>query len=314
MNGNSVRSTSSAGGLGSGHGLQYTIITPARNEAAFIGLLLESMISQTVPPVRWVIVSDGSTDGTDDIVREYAKEFEWIELLRMPERRERHFTGKVHAFNAGYARVRDLQYDIIGNVDADISFEPDLFEFLLARFAEDPSLGVAGTEYIENSFSGYNYNFVNIEDVTGHCQIFRRQCFEEIGGYVPIRDGGIDSVAVITARMKGWKTRTFLEKTCVHHRQVGTAQGSSLVSFYKAGKKDYFGGGHLLWQLFRSIYHMNKKPYVLAGLSIFAGYAWPFLKGAERAVSTDLVEFRGKEQMKRLNNQFRRILGLRYVG
>lgn len=241
MRNNSLQPFSSEGGGQAGNGIAYVIITPAWNEAEFIGLTLESMVIQTVPPVKWVIVSDGSTDGTDEIVQEYADRHAWIELVRMPERSERHFAGKVHAFNAGYARVRDLEFDIIGNLDADISFGRDLFEFLLARFAENPLLGVAGTEYRDNGSEGYNYNFVNIEDVTGHCQLFRRECYEGIGGYVPIKDGGIDSVAVITARMKGWKTRTFLGKTCIHHRRVGTAQGTTLASFFKAGKKITMG-------------------------------------------------------------------------
>src|SRR6266508_2351951 len=115
----------------------YVLVTPARNEAAFIELTLNSMVRQTVPPVKWVIVSDGSTDGTDEIVGNYARNHEWIELVRMPERAERHFAGKVHAFNAGYERVKGCRFDIIGNLDADISFEPDYFSFLLGKFAEN---------------------------------------------------------------------------------------------------------------------------------------------------------------------------------
>ena len=103
----------------------YVLITPARNEAQFIELTIKSVVAQTVLPLKWVIVSDGSTDGTDDIVRKYAADHPWIELVRMPERRERHFAGKVHAFNAGYARVRDLVYEVIGSLDGDISFGED---------------------------------------------------------------------------------------------------------------------------------------------------------------------------------------------
>src|ERR1035441_7778521 len=105
--------------------LTYVLITPARNEADFVELTLKSVVSQTVRPLKWVIVSDGSTDGMDEIVSRYAAEQPWIELVRMPERRERHFAGKVNAFNAGYARVKDLSYAIIGNLDADVSFDPD---------------------------------------------------------------------------------------------------------------------------------------------------------------------------------------------
>jgi biofilm PGA synthesis N-glycosyltransferase PgaC len=280
--------------------LTYVIITPAWNEAEFIQLLLESMVRQTVPPLKWVIISDGSTDGTDDIVKRYTAQFAWIELLRLPERSERHFAGKVHAFNAGYATVKGLDYDIIGNVDADISFEPDLFEFLLAKYAEQPLLGVAGAPYIENSSAAYNYSIVNIEDVTGHCQLFRRECFEDIGGYVPIKAGGIDSVAVLTARMKGWRTRTFTDKICIHHRKVGAAQSTRYAAAFRAGKRDYFGGTHPLWVFFRSLYHMKNKPYILGGVLLLAGYLSRALLRAERPIPAELVAFRRNEQMQRL--------------
>jgi len=195
----------------------YIVITPARNEAQFIELTIQSMVMQTVPPIKWIIVSDGSTDGTDDIVRKYAKDYPWIELGRTPERRQRHFAGKVHAFDTGYSRVMDLQYEVIASLDADISFDGDYFSFLLRKLAEDPSLVLVGTPFKEGSNAIYDYRFVNIEHVSGACQVFRRKCFEEIGGYVPVKSGCIDHIAVVSARMKGWKTRTFTDKVALQH-------------------------------------------------------------------------------------------------
>src|SRR5581483_2643124 len=166
--------------------LRYVLITPARNEAQFIEATIQAVISQHILPAKWVIVSDGSTDGTDKIVKKYEKQYAWIELVNAPERTERHFAGKVHAFNAGYARVKHLAYDVIGNLDADITFGPDYFEFLLRKLKNNPKLGVTGTPYTENS-KRYDYRFTSIEHVSGACQLFRRKCFEEIGGYTPIR-------------------------------------------------------------------------------------------------------------------------------
>src|ERR1700749_2555870 len=94
----------------------YVLITPARNEERFIELTIKSVLAQTVRPRKWVIVSDGSTDGTDHIVRRYAAEYPWIELVAMPPRSERHFAGKVYAFNAGYARLNGVEYDVIGSM------------------------------------------------------------------------------------------------------------------------------------------------------------------------------------------------------
>lgn len=289
--------------VGQGLDLTFVLITPARNEAEFLEETIKSVVGQTIKPLKWVIVSDGSTDGTDRIVEKYAVEHPWIELIRMPERKERHFAGKVHAFNAGYAEVKDLKYDIIGSLDADISFEADYFSFLLSKFAANPRLGVGGTPFREGSYQ-YDYRFVNIEHVSGACQLFRHECFEEIGGYTPIKGGGIDWVAVTTARMKGWKTRTFTEKICIHHRKVGTGKSTLLVSRFRFGKQDYYLGGHPLWEAFRSLYQMKTKPYILGGLFLFSGYLWAALSGVKRPIPRELVEFRRKDQMHRLKNLF----------
>lgn len=280
--------------------LKYVLITPARNEEAFIEQTIKSVIGQTVLPLKWVIVSDGSTDATNDIVKKYAVEHQWIELVCMPERKERHFAGKVHAFNAGYAKVRDMNYNIIGNLDADISFDNDYFEFVLTRVEQNPRLGVAGTPFIEDFATPYDYRFTSIEHVSGACQLFRRECFEEIGGYEPIKIGGVDLVAVLTARMKGWQTRTFTEKTCLHHRKMGTAKQHNLAAIFRGGKGDYIMGVDPVWEFFRTFYQMTRRPFVLGGCYRFAGFVWAMATRAEKLVSDELSEFRKKEQRKRL--------------
>lgn len=279
--------------------LSYVLITPARNEADHIGKTIEAVASQSRLPAKWVIVSDGSTDGTDDIVQEYSRRYDWIGFLRMPEHRDRQFAAKVQAFNAGYRAVQETRYDIIGNLDADITFDREYFEFLIGKFAEDPMLGVAGTPFVEDGIQ-YDYRFTNIEHVSGACQMFRRECFEQIGGYVPIKGGGIDWTAVTTARMKGWRTRTFTEMVCHHHRKIGTGNATSMGAWFRQGRKDYFLGGHPLWQFFRMFYQMKRKPYVIGGFLIFAGYAWAGITGTERPVDRELMSFHRKEQMERL--------------
>jgi biofilm PGA synthesis N-glycosyltransferase PgaC len=278
---------------------RYVLITPARNEAAFIELTIKSVVTQTVRPLRWVIVSDGSTDGTDDIVGKYATDHPWIELLRMPERSERHFAGKVLAFNAGYKRVENLPYEVVGGLDADISFDPDYFAFVLQKLAEDQTLGLVGTRFSDPSIS-YDYRFVSIEHVSGACQVFRRQCFEQIGGYVPAKGGAIDRIANIASRMKGWKTRTFTEKFYLHHREQGRAQDGRLRASLKDGAKDYAVGAHPVWMLFRVVYQMGKKPYIIGALALAWGYVRSYVGGGERPVSSELVKFNRQEQMRRL--------------
>jgi glycosyltransferase involved in cell wall biosynthesis len=280
--------------------LTYVVITPARNEAQFIELTIKSVLAQTIRPLKWVIVSDGSTDGTDEIVKRYTSESRWIELIRTPERRERDFAGKVRAFDAGYSRIADLKYDVIVSMDADVSFEEDYFSLLLGKLSADPKLGLVGTPFQEQSGQQYDYRFVSIEHVSGICQVFRRECFEEIGGYVPVKGGSIDHIAVISARMKGWKTRTFTEKTCVHHRTMGTAGRSLLGSRFKLGLKDYSIGNHPIWEFFRTVHQMRMPPLFVGGLALGAGYLWGFCRQVPHPVSRDLIAFHRREQMQRL--------------
>ena len=289
--------------------LTYVLITPARNEEGFLEQTIQSVIAQTVLPRKWVIVSDGSTDRTDDIVKKYMAENSWIELVRMPEHRDRQFAAKVHCFNAGYSKVLGENFDIIGNLDADITMDEDYFEFLLAKFAAAPRLGVAGTPFVEG-LTSYDYRFTAVEHVSGACQLFRGECFEQIGGYVPVKGGGIDWIAVTTARMKGWQTRTFLERVCHHHRPMGTAEVGLLKANFKLGGQDYYLGGHPIWQLFRACYQMARRPYVAGGVSLLAGYLWSWLRGMERPVSPDLIRFHRDEQMQRLRQLVRRFNGL----
>jgi hypothetical protein len=183
-------------------------------------------------------------------------------------------------------------------MDADISFDENYFSFLLGKIAEDPALGLVGTPFKDSSM--YDYRFVSIEHVSGACQLFRRECFESIGGYVPVKSGGIDHIAVITARMKGWKTRTFTEKICLHHRKMGSAERGALAAKFKVGALDYALGGHPVWELFRTAYQMTRKPYVIGGLTLFAGYVFALVRREERPVSPELVTFRRREQMQRL--------------
>jgi GT2 family glycosyltransferase len=289
--------------------MTYVLITPARNEAAFIEQTIQAVIRQTVKPAKWVIVSDGSTDATDEIVKKHVREYPWIELVRMPERTERHFGGKAMAFNAGCDRMRDIPYNVIGNLDADITFDADHFEFLLNKFAQDKTLGVAGTPFREGN-TQYDYRFSRKEHVSGACQLFRRECFEKIGGYVPLKGGGIDLAAVVTARMRGWKTETFTEKACIHLRPMGKAGPHYLKYTFKSGHGDYMLGVHPVWQFFRSIYQMSAKPMFLSGFLLLSGYFWGMIFHPLKPVSEEFVRFRRQEQMRWLKDYYRKALAL----
>jgi len=226
-----------------------------------------------------------------------------MQLVRLPQRADRSFARKVHAFNAGLERLRTLEFEVIGNLDADLSFDSDYLEFLMRKFSEDPRLGVAGTPFVENGYDSARDSFEGENHVAGGCQLFRRQCFEEIGGYIGNPAGGVDWIAVTTARMKGWKTCSFPEKRFHHYRSLGTAERGIVASLFSYGEKDYYLGGSPVWQLFRVCYRSAKHP--VGGLVLLAGYCWAALRRIKRPVSRELMCFHRREQMKKL----RAILG-----
>jgi hypothetical protein len=155
---------------------------------------------------------------------------------------------------------------------------------------------LVGTPFREGN-SQYDYRFSRKEHVSGACQVFRRECFEAIGGYVPLKAGAIDLVAVVSARMRGWKTETFTEKHCTHHRTMGTAERHVIKALFKSGYGDYPMGVHPLWQLLRSAYQMTRPPLFIGGVTLLTGYVWAALKRAPKPVSEEFVRFRRREQM-----------------
>jgi hypothetical protein len=228
----------------------------------------------------------------------------------MPEHRDRQFAAKARCFAAGYEHLKSLEFDLVGNLDADITLPTDYYEFLVGRFVESPRLGVGGTPFVEDASQPGNHTYAhgaaNLTHVSGACQMFRRRCFEEVGGYIPIKGGAIDWIAVTTARMKGWETQTFLERVCFHHRIIGTGNHSALVARFHYGRKAYYVGGHPLWETLRGIFQMREKPLLIGGIYFTIGYWWAFITRMHRPVSGELMAFHRAEQMSRLKGVFRR--------
>lgn len=294
--------------------LRYVLITPARNEEGYIEKTIESMVAQTVLPDRWLLIDDGSDDRTPKIMQQAAQDYSWIEAMKMPAHRDRSFAAKATCFNEGYRRLGELDFDVIGNLDADISFEKDYLEFLLNQFVEDPALGVAGTTFQEeDGYDSGKDSFEGAVHVAGGCQVFRRECFEQVGGFVPNKAGGVDWIAVTTARMLGWKTRSFKEKSFFHHRSLGTAERRRLPALFSYGEKDYYLGNHPVWELFRVLYRMGKRPFITGGLALSAGYLAAAARRIDRPVCKDLMKFHRAEQLRKLRAIFASLLRFRRV-
>jgi hypothetical protein len=290
--------------------LAYALVTPAWNEGAFIERTLRSVVSQTRTPDRWIIVSDGSTDETHAVVQGYARAHPWIELLPIGPQDGSPLARKARAFNTGCARLRSEAYDLIGNLDADISFDREFFEYLVGKFAELPDLGIAGGAMIEDSVSAYDFRFTGTQHVSGGCQLFRRACLDAIGGYV-VADGGIDTMAVTSARMRGWQTRTFVEKAWIHHRRMDSARHSPARIWFQRGRKDYLLGNSASWQAVRSLYQMTRPPVLVRGTLMSAGYLTGALRGRPRLVSREMQQFRRAEQTRRIRLAAARLVSRR---
>lgn len=280
---------------------KYVLITAARNEEKYIEKTIKSVVSQTNKPLIWVIVSDGSTDQTDNIVKKYQAVYNFIYLIHKKHEGNRSFKSKICSINLGFEILKNINYDLIGVIDADISFESDLFEYFRKKFQENHILGVAGPCYVEVGFDLRKRRFFNEENVPGPCQIFRRETFEQIEGYPLVKHGECVFTCII-AQMKGWKTKAFREKIVMHNRKAGTFNSSILIARLRYGIWDYYLGNHPVWELFRGIYQMTLRPYFFGGLMILLGYIWGFISGLKRPDLKEAIEFRRSKQLARIKS------------
>jgi biofilm PGA synthesis N-glycosyltransferase PgaC len=279
----------------------YVLITPVRNEQEFIDRTIVAVADQTHRPERWVIVSDGSTDRTDDIVRRRAETLPFIRFVRRESAGKRDFNSKVLAIREGAECMKDVDYDFIGNLDGDVSIAPEYFEQLLARFNEQPVLGLAGGLIYEDLGDSWRAQTLGTDrSVAGAVQMFRRACWEAIGGYPPLRYGGEDAAAEIMARQRGWHTRTFRDLRVQHHRRVGMEGQSALRAFYNMGWREAVIGYHPMFEMVRVLNRMRSAPVILGGLSHLGGYLSAKAWREPIGLPVDCVEFLRHEQMERL--------------
>jgi len=285
----------------------YVLITPARNEQAYIEKTIKSVISQTVRPKKWVIVSNGSTDRTDEIVSQYSTQYDFIQHISFKGGANRNFGSKVNAINKGLKVLYEIEYEFIGNIDADIEFESDYFERLLERFNDNVNLGIAGGWIHELRNGKYKERFGNTKrSVPGSIQMFRRECFEMIGGYIPIKSGGEDSTAEVMARMRIWETKSFPDLKVFHHRVTGTERCNILYARYRHGKGDYFLGYHPLYEVLKWLWRIKEKPYVIGSIFRMFGYLGGLISKKHISVPNDVVQYLRKEQIMRVKSLFKK--------
>jgi biofilm PGA synthesis N-glycosyltransferase PgaC len=281
----------------------YVLITPAYNEGRFIAKTIEGVLAQTQPPLRWVIVDDGSTDDTWDTVRRYADRCGFIDSYqRRRAAGETYYGSNVRAILEGYARVQDLDFDYLGVLDADMVLCPCYYEEIIRRFEANRDLGIAAGTYVEEVAGGWQEAFIDRRSTPKALQVFRRACYGQIGGYVPCPNGGEDSYTEILARMHGWQTWSFPDLKAVHQRPVGTGDGRSILrAKFRQGLTDYCLATHPVFMMAKCLRRcFRERPYGGAGLARLAGFAYGYLVHERRQIVDDARRYVRKEQMRRL--------------
>ena len=254
----------------------YVLITPAKSEAKYIGALIESVIAQTILPMAWVIINDGSTDDTGLIVQKYAEAHPFILPLDAVSTTGRSFASKARAFCCAYEKIKNLPFEFIGNLDADVTLEPNYYELVLTRMRAQTNLGTAGGVIWDKVGSTFQRTISNRIHTPGAIMLFRRECFEEIGGYRPVTVGGVDSMAVLTARMKGWETISFDDLPVFHHKPEGSSAGNAFRRCFRDGLTEYHMGTRPLFAIVKAIRRLRERPFILGSMVRVTGYlsAW----------------------------------------
>lgn len=278
----------------------YVLLTAAHNEEQHIEKVLQSVISQTRLPERWVIVSDNSSDRTDEIVRSYARKHQFVKFLRIDRNQGRSFGSKVLALHQGAKLLDGATYNYIGNIDGDLSLPADYFEKLISRFQQNPRLGIAGGFVHEEQGGEFRSRRTNSTWNVAHAgQLVRRDCYEQIGGYAVLEHGGEDWYAQTCARMKGWEVQAFPELHIHHHRHTG--EGSArLANWMRLGRMDYDFGSHPLFEAVKCVRRFPDKPYVIGGSARFAAFLCSYVSRRRRPVSAEFAAFLANEQKSRL--------------
>jgi glycosyltransferase involved in cell wall biosynthesis len=280
---------------------KYVVVTPVRDEEAYLPLTIDSMVRQTVRPQEWVIVDDGSKDSTGKIIEEAARQYPWI---RAVYRRDRGFrkwgAGIIEAFYDGFQAIGYSDWEFMAKLDGDLSFEPAYFAEMFEKFKETPRLGVAGgfLYHIENGQRTLEQN--PVFHVRGGAKIYRRACWDAIGGLWI--GPGSDTVDEVKANMLGWSSKSFLDVQIQHHRWTGAAYGR-WGGIAKNGKTDYVSGYHPLFLLAKSVARLRQRPYILGSLALLYGYISAYLQKTPRVDDPQLIKYLQQQQLAKLRGQ-----------
>lgn len=276
---------------------KYVIITPVRNEEDYIEMTIKSVVNQKVPPVEYIIVNDGSTDGTEDIIDEYVEKYNWIKTIKRPPKEHSPGGGIVNAFYEGYNILDEKEWDYVVKLDADLRFNENYFKALLKNFDENNKLGISSGKTYELKAGEWHVDSMPDDHVRGAAKMYRKQCWEDIDGLREVL--GWDTIDELEAQVKGWDTRSYAGLVLEHYKPIGTRQTKIVRREIKAGERQHYLGYLPLFAIFRGFYRMFQKPYFIAGILNIYGFILASFKGSEQ-IDNHLIAHLRKKQKQRL--------------
>lgn len=278
----------------------YIVITPARNEENNIAHTIASMAAQFRRPDAWVIVNDGSTDRTAEMIEAAARDHHWIQAVHRTDRGHRQQGGGViDTFYDGLARVAGRPWNWLVKFDADLSFDPDYFGRCLAKFEADPALGIGGGMICQQVGDRLACESPGDPEfhVRGATKIYRCECWQAIGGL--LRAPGWDTVDELKANMLGWKTRSFRDIPLRHHRYTGTADGTWKTQV-KFGLANYISGYHPLFMAAKCLKRCGQRPFLVGALGLWWGYLGGYLRRTPPVDDPGLIRYVRRQQLNKL--------------
>ena len=280
--------------------LRYVIISPVKDEERYVEFTLRSVTQQTLKPLLWIIVNDGSTDGTGKILESYSTKFDWIKVLHRKNRGYRAAGGGViEAFNEGYYTIDAKRWEFIVKLDGDLSFNPDYFEKCFLYFAGDDKLGIGGGTVCMLRDGKLKVDSIGDPPfhVRGATKIYRRACWEKIN---PLTQApGWDTIDEVKANFYGWTTRTFPDITLIQHKATGSADGN-WRNWFKNGLGSYITGYHPMFMVGKCVKRAFRKPIFIASLALWAGFCSGYLKGKLRVQDAEVIRYLRRQQLRRL--------------
>lgn len=282
------------------------IISPVRDESKYLRNTLDSIVAQTQRPIEWIMVDDGSSDATPQIIQEYADKYPFIRLVPRTDRGFRKVGGGViAAFDFGRERILHTDYQYIAKLDGDMSFGPQYIEKMLAKLESDPKLAAVSGKVYREQGGRFIKERHSAEQVAGQFKLYKRTAFEDIGGFV--QHLGWDGIDIHQARMKGWKTLSFYDPDAWlwHHRIMGSSDRSLYIGRLRWGRGNWYIGYHPLYAFATGINRMREKPYVVGGLLMIAGYLYAAAKKMPQYDSPHFRKELHKWQMARLRKVLR---------